>query len=113
MIRHTLMFRFRPEVDATMVDSILAELETFPGHYPQMRDWSSGLNISSRDKTFTHVFSVEFATEQDLLSYLTSESHERFVRERWRPVIEAQAIASYEYAAQPAPAAGPAGEARQ
>lgn len=97
MIRHMLVFRFKDDVPAETVESILAELDTFPQKYPAMRNWASGRNISTRDTSMTHGFTVEFETEQDLLDYLGSESHERFVRERWRPVIERQAIVTFEY----------------
>ncbi|MFF5261929.1 Dabb family protein [Actinomadura viridis] len=96
MIKHTLAFRFRTDVSAEDAAAVLAELETFPARYPAMRNWSLGRNISTRDSTFTHAFSVEFATDADLRAYLESESHERFVRERWRPVVDKQAIVSYE-----------------
>ncbi len=98
MIRHTLMFRFADEVPEGTRRSILAELETFPERYPAMRHWSMGENLSSRDQTYTHAMSVEFPDEQELLAYLTSESHETFVREKWRPVIADQAIVAYEFA---------------
>ena len=96
MIKHTLAFRFRPDVPAETAEAVLAELATFPDRYPAMRNGSLGRNISTRDTTFTHAFSAEFDSEEDLRAYLESESHERFVRERWRPVIDRQAIVSYE-----------------
>ncbi|TDC54762.1 hypothetical protein E1281_15480 [Actinomadura sp. KC345] len=96
MINHTVMFRFRPDAPSEAVESILAELRTFPKRYPAMREFSLGPNISTRDSTFTHAFSVRFASEADLLAYVTSDSHERFVRERWRPVVEAHHITSHE-----------------
>ncbi|MEU1752966.1 MULTISPECIES: Dabb family protein [Micromonospora] len=94
MITHILVFRFRDDLPPGAAESVLAELETFPSRYPAMRNWRSGVNVSTRDTSMTHGFVVEFPTEQDLLDYLHSDSHERFVRERWRPVIERQAIVS-------------------
>jgi catechol 2,3-dioxygenase-like lactoylglutathione lyase family enzyme len=97
MIRHTLSFRFKDEVSAADRAAILAELATFPDLYPDMRNWSMGENMSTRDTTFTHTMSVEFAGNDELLGYLQSDSHESFVREKWRPVIAQQAIVAYEY----------------
>ncbi|MEV4844597.1 Dabb family protein [Micromonospora matsumotoense] len=94
MITHLLVFRFRDDLPPGAAESVLAELETFPSRYPAMRNWRSGVNVSTRDTSMTHGFVVEFPTEQDLLDYLHSDSHERFVRERWRPVIARQAIVS-------------------
>ncbi len=98
MIRHTLAFRFRPEADTQTVETVLAELRTFPETYPQMRSFTLGPNVSTRDTTFTHAFSAEFDGDAALQAYLTSAEHEEFVRERWSPVIEQQAIVSYEHA---------------
>jgi catechol 2,3-dioxygenase-like lactoylglutathione lyase family enzyme len=92
MIRHVLAFRFKPEVPEATIAAVLAELETFPSRYPAMRGFVLGPNISERDTAMSHVFTIEFDDENDLKSYLNSASHEEFVRERWRPVIDRQTI---------------------
>jgi 2,3-dihydroxy-p-cumate/2,3-dihydroxybenzoate 3,4-dioxygenase len=97
LIRHTLSFRFGDDVDDMTRRAVLAELATFPERYPAMQNWSLGENVSTRDDKYTHAMSMDFATRDDLLAYLGSDSHESFVRERWRPVIAARAITSYEY----------------
>lgn len=106
MIRHTLSFRFGDDIPAAVRDSILAELATFPARYPQMRNWSMGRNISTRDSTFTHCMSVDFDSEDDLRRYLHSDSHEAFVVQTWRPAIARQAITAYEYTQQASSDAG-------
>jgi catechol 2,3-dioxygenase-like lactoylglutathione lyase family enzyme len=113
MIRHTLSFRFKDEVPDEARAAVLAELSTFPERYPAMRNWSMGRNISTRDSTFTHSMSVEFDTNDELLAYLSSDSHERFVRQAWQPVIAQQVIVSYEYTERPAVAARRASEVNQ
>ncbi|MBO4208327.1 Dabb family protein [Micromonospora echinofusca] len=95
MIKHIVLFRFRADVPAATVEELLAELDTFPARYPAMRNWALGGNISTRDTTMTHGFTVEFDTEADLHDYLTSGSHEEFVRERWRPVMDKWVIVSF------------------
>ncbi len=94
MIRHTLSFRFADEVDEQLRDETLAALREFPGLYSSMRGFVLGENISNRDSRFSHTMTVDFDNEDDLLAYLSSDSHETFVRERWRPVIDQQAITS-------------------
>lgn len=95
MIRHVVAFRFRPELPEPERAALLAELEALPGRFPAMRRFALGPNISRRDDTFSHAFSVEFDTEVELVAYLDSEEHERFVRERFRPLVEARAIVSF------------------
>ncbi|MCP9213236.1 Dabb family protein [Streptomyces sp. NEAU-Y11] len=97
MIRHTLSFRFADGADQATRESVLAELRAFPDRYPAMRGFVLGENISTRDRTFTHTMAVDFDDQNDLLAYLGSESHESFVRTRWRPVVAQQAITSFEF----------------
>ena len=108
MIRHTLSFRFEDGVDAATRERVLAGLREFPARYPSMQNFTLGENISTRDRAFTHTMAVDFDSEADLVAYLSSDSHESFVRDQWRPVIGAQAITSFEYTA---PSAG-AGRSR-
>jgi hypothetical protein len=96
MIKHLVAFRFKPEVEGEMRDRILAEMRTFPAHFPAMKNWADGKNISSRDQTFEYAFVVEFEAESELLAYLNSEEHERFVRERFKPSVDMRAIVSFE-----------------
>lgn len=96
MIRHLVAFRFRDDAGPGERRSLIDELNTFPSHYPAMQRWALGENVSNRDDTFTHAFSVEFASQEELLAYLGSERHERFVRERFRPLVASRAIVSFE-----------------
>jgi 2,3-dihydroxy-p-cumate/2,3-dihydroxybenzoate 3,4-dioxygenase len=102
MIKHVVTFRFKDDVDDETRQSILDEISAFPSHYPQMHNFSLGENISSREQRMTHAFMIEFPDQASLMEYLGSDRHERFVRERWRPVIEAQAIAALEVDGLPA-----------
>jgi 2,3-dihydroxy-p-cumate/2,3-dihydroxybenzoate 3,4-dioxygenase len=97
VIRHLLVFNFAAHVDADERAAILRELDELPAHFPAMRCWSRGANISRRDQTYEHAFVVDFATEDELLAYLDSEHHERFVAERWKPNVHERAIVSFEY----------------
>lgn len=92
MLKHVVAFSFKPEVEESARLAILDELDTFPDRYPAMRNWVLGPNISNRDTTMSHVFTVEFATRTELDAYLTGQSHESFVAEKWRPVIARQTI---------------------
>src|SRR5690349_5898201 len=96
MIKHVVAFRFRADVDESRRNAMLDELQTFPRKYPAMRNWTLGLNTSNRDTSMSHAFTVEFDTREELDKYLTSDTHETFVREVWRPLIDARTIVSLE-----------------
>lgn len=95
MIKHVVLFRFTDDSTDQQRQSMLDELATFPAQYPAMRSWTMGENRSSRDDRFSHGFVVEFETEKQLVDYLATETHERFVRERFRPIIQERTIFSY------------------
>ena len=96
MIRHIVTWNFDDGVDADARAALCAELDALPGHFPAMRDWTRGDNISRRDDTYAHAFVVDFDTEEELVAYLDSELHERFVAERWRPNVSDRAIVTFE-----------------
>lgn len=96
MIQHVLLFRFRPETSAEARDQVLTELRSYPSHYPAMRDFVLGPNSSNRDDRFSYAMTVRFHNRDELDAYLTSNRHEEFVRERFRPAVLERAIASVE-----------------
>lgn len=95
MIRHMVLFRFKPEATDAERGAVLDGLARLPSHFPAMRRFGLGENISRRDATFPHVMTVEFEQQAALEAYLDSAEHERFVATVFRPAIEARAIASY------------------
>ncbi len=95
MIKHVVLFRFTGASSEQQRESMLEELATFPARFPAMRSWTMGENRSSRDDRYSHGFVVEFETEEQLVEYLATEAHERFVRERFRPIVQERAIFSY------------------
>jgi 2,3-dihydroxy-p-cumate/2,3-dihydroxybenzoate 3,4-dioxygenase len=96
MIRHILLFSFHADTSAEAARSMLEEFARFPMRFSQMRDWELGRNDSSRDDTFDYAMTVKFEDRAALHAYLDSAEHERFVTERFRPLIKQRAIATFE-----------------
>ena len=95
MVRHMVLFSFKPDADRARCDALLREYTTFPSLHPAMRNFTLGRNISERDQTFQYGFTMEFETEAELKAYLNSREHEEHVTQRFRPLIAARAIVSY------------------
>ena len=95
MIKHMVLFRFRPDAREDTQSAVLDGLKKLPQSFPYMKRFGIGCNISKRDNRFTHVMTIEFDTQQELELYLNSEHHEEFVRDVFRSAIEERAIASY------------------
>jgi len=95
VIVHLVAFRFGPAVDEATRAGVLAGLGELPEHYPAMRDFHLGRNESSRDDRYEYAFTVHFDEWAELDEYLTSDRHETFVRERFRPHVDERAIVSF------------------
>lgn len=96
MIRHILLFSFRDTVEQSSRTSLLEALAGFAARFPKMQKFQIGPNVSDRDRTFEYAMTLEFDERTDLDDYLHSEYHERFVVERFRPLISQRAIATIE-----------------
>ncbi|MDB5872968.1 MAG: hypothetical protein JWQ07_2410 [Ramlibacter sp.] len=94
MIRHMVLFSFKPSVDQDQRHQLLDLLAELPRQFPDMQGFQLGVNVSKRDRRFSHGMTMGFATLGDLEKYLDSERHERFVRENFAPLIEERAIVS-------------------
>lgn len=98
MIRHCVLFSFKPTAPKEACEALLREYVTFPQIHKKMRNFTLGKNISQRDHSFEYAFNVDFDNEQDLKDYLNTREHEEHVVERFRPLVSARAIVSYEVA---------------
>ncbi|MBS1895324.1 MAG: Dabb family protein [Actinobacteria bacterium] len=96
MIRHVLLFRFRVDLAADEEAAIIAELRRLPSLYPAMRRFGLGENLSARDRTFSHVMTLEFDRREELEAYLGSARHESFVQTRFLPSVAERVIGTYE-----------------
>jgi 2,3-dihydroxy-p-cumate/2,3-dihydroxybenzoate 3,4-dioxygenase len=95
MIHHIVAFRFEDHVTTEAKTQLLGELAELPNRFPSMKRFAIGQNRSERDDRFTHAFSTEFNDLDTLNAYLTSDEHEAFVRDRFRPSIADRAIVSF------------------
>lgn len=95
MIRHMVFFAFNPAAGETERYALLDALANLPNQFTDMKDFQLGANVSRRDDRFSHGMTMRFETLDQLENYLTSELHERFVIEQFKPVIAHRAIVSF------------------
>ncbi|MDX3899329.1 MAG: Dabb family protein [Sphingobium sp.] len=98
MIRHILLFSLKEGATSEDRQAMLDELSGFPRLFPQIQNWQMGENSSSRDDMYEYGVTMEFSEREYLNRYLTSDEHERFVREKFRPLISSRAIVSFDVA---------------
>lgn len=96
MIRHVVAFRFRDTVDDEERARLMDEIAELPVHFPVLGNFQLGRNVSTRDDRYSHAFVTDVDTMEELAGYLSSERHERFVAERFKPLVAERAIVSFE-----------------
>ncbi len=96
MVKHMVLFRFKPDTPAEVQADLLTSMGELPIHFPAMKRFGLGVNVSERDQKYSHAMTMEFDSVADLKSYLNSEYHEGSTASRFKPVIQERAIVSYE-----------------
>ncbi len=91
-----VVFRFKPETPANVQAELLKSMSELPNHFPAMKRFGLGVNVSERDQRYSHAMTMEFDTMAEMKAYLNSEYHEGSTATRFKPVIEERAIVSYE-----------------
>lgn len=81
ILRHIVLFKFKPELTAKQLDEINLAFHQLKHDIPEISDFERGINNSPEglDKGFTHGYLVSFASEDARATYLPHESHKKFV----------------------------------
>ena len=96
MIKHMVVFRFKPDTPADVQAELLQSMGELPKYFPAMKRFGLGVNVSERDQKYSHAMTMEFDTIEELKAYLNSDYHEGSTATRFRPVVQERAIVSYE-----------------
>ena len=80
LLRHVVMFKFKPEVTPAQLDEINRAFQHLKVAIPEIQDFERGLNNSPENhaKGFTHGYLLTFASEADRDAYLPHPEHKKF-----------------------------------
>lgn len=81
VLRHIVLFKYKPEVTAAQLDEINRAFQDLKRQIPEVRDFERGVNNSPEglNKGFTHGYLVTFSSEEDRAAYLPHPAHKKFV----------------------------------
>ena len=96
MVKHMVVFLFKHDTPVQVQAELLKSMAELPLHFPAMKRFGLGENISERDQKYSHAMTMEFDTVDELKAYLNSEYHEGSTATQFKPVIQERAIVSYE-----------------
>ena len=81
VLRHVVLFSFKPNADAAQVDAVVAGFAALPELIPGIQAYEWGTNVSPEglNDGFTHCFPLSFASNEARDTYLEHPEHQRFV----------------------------------
>ena len=81
MLRHVVMFGWKPEVPAEKVREIEDAFRALPARIPQVAafEWGTDVSVQGFSRGFTHCFVVSFASEADRDGYQAHPDHQAFI----------------------------------
>jgi hypothetical protein len=85
MIRHVVMFRWKPETTADDVAAIEEGLSKLPGEIPEIHRYTFGADAGINEGNFDFVVVADFASTEDYRVYRDHPVHRAFIAERTAP----------------------------
>ncbi len=97
MLRHIVLFRFRPDAQPEAIQRIEAAFAALPNRIEQIQGFEWGRNNSPEglDKGFTHAFVVSFADAAGRDAYLPHPAHRAFV-DQLEPLLGDALVIDYD-----------------
>jgi len=80
LLRHAVLFAFKPTATPEQIQSVQAAFAALPGQIPEIVGFEWGLNNSPEGKAdgFTHLFFLTFGDEAGRDAYLPHPAHRAF-----------------------------------
>jgi hypothetical protein len=82
LLRHVVLFKFKPEVTKAQVQEVVAAFAALPKKIAAIAafEWGTDVSTEMKSEGFTHCFVVSFKDKQARDEYLPHPAHGEFVR---------------------------------
>jgi hypothetical protein len=97
MIRHVVMFRWKPEPTPADVAAIEEGLSKLPAEVPEIQRYSFGRDAGLNDGNFDFVIVADFATADDYRVYRDHPAHRAFIEQHTQPNMAERTVVQYEF----------------
>jgi hypothetical protein len=97
MIRHVVMFRWKPETTPEDVAAIEEGLSKLPSEVPEIQRYTFGPDAGLNEGNFDFVVVADFATADDWRVYRDHPAHRTFIEQHSRPNTAVRAAVQFEF----------------
>jgi Stress responsive A/B Barrel Domain len=97
MIRHVVLFRWKPEATGEQKQRVVDELSRLPGIVPSLRAYRVGLDLGLNEGNYDFAAAADFDDVAGYLAYRDDPEHQAIIAEFIRPIAGERAAVQYEY----------------
>lgn len=96
MIRHTVMFTWKPEATEAQLKRVPDELSRLPGIVPSIRSYAVGADIGVNDGNWQFAVTADFDDLDGYLAYRDDPTHRAIISEHIQPIIATRAAVQFD-----------------
>ena len=97
MIRHTVMFTWKPEATEEQKQRVATELSRLPSVVPSIRGYALGPDIGVNEGNWEFVATGDFDDLDGYLAYRDDPTHKAIIAEHIQPIIATRAAVQFEF----------------
>jgi len=96
MLRHVVMFRWKPGTTPAQVEAVERALARMPELVPEIRGYRYGRDARLADGNFDYAIVADFDNAAGWRAYWSNAEHQKLIAEYFRPIVEQRAAVQYE-----------------
>jgi hypothetical protein len=97
MIRHTVVFRWKPEVTPEQKQLVETMLARLPSLVPTLREFEFGSDLGVNEGNYDFAVSASFDDLDGYLAYRDNPDHRAMVRDHILPIAADRAAVQFSY----------------
>ncbi len=95
MLRHVVLFRWKPQATAEDVSKVEAALHQLPGKIPCIQAYRFGRDLGVQDGNADFALVADFADEEGLRTYANHPDHQAVLTSTIRPILAQREAIQY------------------
>lgn len=97
MIRHTVMFTWKPEATEEEKERVATEVAKLPSIVPSVRAFASGPDVGLNQGNFDFAVTADFDDEHGYVAYRDDQGHREVVQRYITPILDRRAAVQFEF----------------
>jgi Stress responsive A/B Barrel Domain len=97
MIRHTVMFTWKPEATEEEKQRVASEVAKLPSIVPSVRAFASGTDAGLNQGNFDFAVTADFDDEDGYVAYRDDPGHREVVQRYITPILGRRAAVQFEF----------------